>query len=460
MFTAITFARNYTENVSVVRDQQVPMARWVKANLPEEARIGVHDVGLVRYFGSRALYDVVGLTTPGPAKAWRQGPGAIYETMAHSAYRPDYFAIYPDVQGLRYLLDAGIFGQMLAEFPVSLPDHNVAAAAGYQAVYAADWSNTRAQEQIAQPTTLAYTAGMTLMDQIDVADLDSEADHAYRWWQAGTPQGFVTEVYHQVYRACGLAEADCWATDGGRVLTGGEEFTLKTIPGQDLLLVTRVHGRTGVPLTIYVNDKRLGQQVQPAVPSRWIEVVTFIPRAAVTGTETRVRIVAQIADPKVDAYSPYYHWAYQGMYVEPPLASTNILASFGDRRSILLNSVVISQEPGQLQVDLVWFGTDSQARDTLVFVHLYNQNNLNTEPVAQVVARPAGDVLPPANWLPGTVRDHYTVPLPADLPPGMYQVAIGMYEAHTGQRYPVDGQGADADRRLFIGKITVEESPQ
>ena len=51
MFTTITFARNYRDNVRVVRDQQVPMARWVRDNLPEDARIGVHDVGLMRYFG-------------------------------------------------------------------------------------------------------------------------------------------------------------------------------------------------------------------------------------------------------------------------------------------------------------------------------------------------------------------------------------------------------------------------
>ncbi len=95
-------------------------------------------------------------------------------------------------------------------------------------------------------------AGMELVDQVDVANLDSEAAHDYHWWQGKTPPGFVTEVYKNVYQACGLEnEADCWATDGGRVLTGGEEFTIKTIPGQDLLLVTRVHGRDSVPLTVY-----------------------------------------------------------------------------------------------------------------------------------------------------------------------------------------------------------------
>ena len=129
--------------------------------------------------------------------------------MASSDYRPDYFAIYPDVQGLRYLLDAGVFGEVLAEFPVELPEHNVASATDYQAVYRADWSATRPEEQVAQTTTLGYIDGLELVDQVDVADLSSEADHDYRWWQDGTPPGYVTEVYRHPYRQCGLEGAAC-----------------------------------------------------------------------------------------------------------------------------------------------------------------------------------------------------------------------------------------------------------
>lgn len=457
--TTITFARNYVENVTVVRDQQVAMARWVRANLPEEARVGAHDVGLVRYFGDRALYDVVGLTTPGAAEAWRQGPGAIFETMASSRYRPDYFAIYPDVQGLRYLLDAGVFGEALAEFPIDLPDHNVAAATGYQAVYRADWSATRAEEQIAQTTTLAYVAGLALVDQVDVAHLPSEEDHAYRWWQNGAPPGYVTEVYRHPYRQCGLDGEICRPVDGGRVLTGGEEFTLHTRPGEDLLLVTRVHGRTSVPLWVFVNDQRLAQRVQPSVPGRWLEVVTYVPGERITGKTTRIRIEAEIADPASEAYLPYYHWAYQGTFLPPDGEQDALpIATFGRDGIIRLLDYRLRAHPESFEVTLTWLGDASQAGDGVVFVHLYN--SINAEPVAQVVSRPAGDVLPPGNWLPGIIRDVYTVSLPDDLPPGTYPVAIGLFDARTGERYAASGEGADSDGRLFIGEITVEESVQ
>ena len=77
-----------------------------------------------------------------------------------------------------------------------------------------------------------------------------------------------------------------------------------------------------------------------------------------------------------------------------------------------------------------------------------------------MVARPAGGVLPPGNWLPGVVRDVYTVALPDDLARGTYAVAIGLYDPRSGQRLPVHGPGADESGRLFIGEVTIQELAQ
>lgn len=455
LFTTATFARNYAENVAVVRDQQIPMAAWTAANLPADARIGVHDVGVLRYFGDHPLYDVVGLTTPGPAAAWRQGPGAVYEHMASSDYRPDYFALYPDVQGLRYLLDAGVFGEVLAEFPIDLPPHNVASATDYQAVYRADWSNTRAEEQIAQTTTLAYADGVDLVDQIDVANLDSESAHGYEWWSGEPPPGFITEVYHQPYHACALDGDACWATDGGRKITGGESFTLRTRPGEDLLLVTRVHGRTSVPLAVILNGEPVTPRVQPGVPGRWLEVVHLIPGELITGTETRVQIEPEIADPAQDAYMPYSHWAYQGAFSARMPEDAAALATFGPDGQVTLLDAAITQEPEAIRVSLAWLGPAPDTGDGIVFVHVYD--DVNAAPVAQIVERPMGGVLPPGNWLPGLVEDVHTVALPSDLPAGTYQVAVGLYDARSGERYPVQGEHGTGDGRLMIGEIVIGE---
>lgn len=451
--TGLSFAQKYAVNVLVVRDQQVPMARWTREHVPPGARIGVHDVGMMGYFGEHPLYDVVGLTLPGPSESWRQGPGAIYEHMAHSEYRSQYFAIYPDVQGLRYLVNAGVFGAVLAEFPVDLPADNVAAALDYQAVYPADWSATRAREQVAQTTTLAALRGFALVDQVDVAELESESAHNYDWWQRVQPEGFVTEMYRHTYHACGLSvEADCWAADGGRVLTGGETFTLTTHPGADLLLVTRVHGRESTPLTVYANGERVASRVQPALPGRWVEIVTLVEAHIITDVETRIRIDSD------GVYMPYYHWAYQGAFEAAPQGADRPAAEFGDNAQIDLMDVAVSGAPGQVDVTVTWRGPAAQTGDGVVFVHLYNRNEIATEPIAQVVMRPAGGVLPPENWLPGTIEDTYTVLLPDDLQPGDYVVALGLFDNRSGQRYPVASDTLLVDDgRLFIGDITVEE---
>ena len=72
-----------------------------------------------------------------------------------------------------------------------------------------------------------------------MADLTSEGAHAYTWSNDERLPGFPTEVYEMDYAAC---DADaCTVLDGGRRINGAETFTLETSPGQDMLLITRVH---------------------------------------------------------------------------------------------------------------------------------------------------------------------------------------------------------------------------
>lgn len=467
--TAITFAGNYTDNVRVVRDQQIPMARAVRELLPAGARVGAHDVGLLGYFSGHPLYDVVGLTLPGPASAWRQGPGAIYEQMAHSAYRPSYFAIYPDVQGLGYLVNAGVFGEVLAEFPVELPAHNVAAATAYQAIYGADWSQTRTAEQIAQASTLQAVAGLSLVDWVDVANLDSERGHDYRWWQDVLPPGFATEVYRHRYQSCAQPdETECWATDGGRVLTGGESFNVRTRPGEDLVLVTRVHGRIGVPLSIAVDGTAVAGRVQPEVPGRWVEIAALVPGALIR--EETTRITVEVGGDGSATYLPYAHWVFQGVYASPSAAGQRPVAVFGDDGAAELMAYEIAHDAETLRVTLTWRRGESahgegtlETPDGVLFVHLYNRDELNVEPAAQLVTRPRGGASPPVNWLPGTFEETYTLAVPQGLPAGPYVVAIGFFDQRSGRRFAVTADHlamdhlAIDDGRLFIGEITVEE---
>ncbi len=77
------------------------------------------------------------------------------------------------------------------------------------------------------------------------------------------------------------------------------------------------------------------------------------------------------------------------------------VAWFGDNRLGLLSHEINRRRRGELDVTLTWAGPAPDSGDGVVFVHLYNQDNIHTEPVAQVVERPGGGALPPGNWLPG-----------------------------------------------------------
>jgi hypothetical protein len=79
VFSVNNFGAVYALDTGTVVRQQLVLADWLRDNTPEDARIAVHDVGLMRYAGQRDTFDVVGLTTAGMAPVSRSGPGAIYE---------------------------------------------------------------------------------------------------------------------------------------------------------------------------------------------------------------------------------------------------------------------------------------------------------------------------------------------------------------------------------------------
>jgi hypothetical protein len=54
----------YGEDVSFIEREMVATARWVNANVPEDAIIAAHDIGALGYFAPRPLLDLAGLISP------------------------------------------------------------------------------------------------------------------------------------------------------------------------------------------------------------------------------------------------------------------------------------------------------------------------------------------------------------------------------------------------------------
>jgi mannosyltransferase len=131
-------------------------------------------------------------------------------------------------------------------------------------------------------------------------------------------------------------------------------------------------------------------------------------------------------------------------------------ARFGDHVSLVGYSLqpTALQRGDILQLTLFW-RTDA-ALDTRykVFVHLYADPA--QPPVAQQDGEPEGGLAPSNAWPVGTtIADNHGVLIPNDLPPGQYQLMIGLYELFTGARQPIMLDGAAQGDRLALETITV-----
>lgn len=51
-------------SVRNINDQHLAVASWLQANVPDTAKLAVHDVGAIAYLGDRSVIDLTGLVTP------------------------------------------------------------------------------------------------------------------------------------------------------------------------------------------------------------------------------------------------------------------------------------------------------------------------------------------------------------------------------------------------------------
>ncbi len=444
------FLTLYAYNVGYVASQPLPMARWLAANTPPAAVVAVHDTGMMRYMGGRTTLDIVGLTTPGAADYWRNGPGSVAEFLM--TRKPDYIASYGKGHGygLALLEQTSLYGPPLAFFKANIePNTNVALAADTQGIYQPNYAAQARRSETLQTSVLPYLMGFQRVDEVNVADIVSEKAHAYRWNSVRAGEGYPTDVLEATYLDCA---GDCLLRDGGRRISGGESFTVTVTPNQDVILVTRVNGMSRVEYNVYANDVFVGTRFVPRERGRWLDVPTLIPAALVTGST--LTITTKVNSSEGD-YLPYDHLIYQGMYTAPSVPSTAPLVTFQDG-AIQLVQMEQHVQGTTLTLDLTWYTPHGARGDDSLFVHVYPLDDPNAAQVAQADVRPGHNALPAGNWLPGFVRDTITVNL-GSVPDGRYRVAFGLYDPGTFARLmPTAGTMAAADDgRIFLDPVEI-----
>jgi hypothetical protein len=107
-----------------------------------------------------------------------------------------------------------------------------------------------------------------------------------------------------------------------------------------------------------------------------------------------------------------------------------------------------------LRLTLYWQATAPIPDDYTVFVHLRFPEGGNA---TQADHQPLGNIFPTSVWPVGEIiRETSELALPADIPPGQYQLWTGLYNLETGERLPVedDRSGENAVR---LGTVEVSD---
>ncbi len=436
------FLSSYGSSAATVLNQQVALGEWIRDNLPQTARVAVHDAGAIRYYGERATYDMLGLTSPAEVSlAWREGSGAMYEVMWRSAARPSHFATYPEVAHFPYLSSAGVFGTELYRVEYVQPG-SVASAGPVQSVYVADWSASMDNDEPMQHDILALVAGLDMVDSINVADLEQESTHDYSQWPALGQACGLTELH----RLAGSLPPHVDIADGGRVVTGGERFTLSVNHGEDLVLVGRFRGTEDIVLDVSINGTDVGQLAYWKYEGAWQERALLVPGEVLTGSVADVVIQVHLQPGASREHRPYRWWAYQGsVEVAAPPFVVNATTTEGQRLiGYDLDLPTGASGESAAKLHLFWIGDRASARDLVRYVHWVGANGVM---LAQLDSRPGDGTRPTWSWQPGfAFTDVVLLTTRTDIVGSA--LYVGLYDPVTLEAVPL--KGADEAGRLLL----------
>lgn len=119
-----------------------------------------------------------------------------------------------------------------------------------------------------------------------------------------------------------------------------------------------------------------------------------------------------------------------------PPVSNRVDATLGDRVRLIGYEQRQGEQGQSLQVTLIWQARSTLDRSYKTFLHLLDETGAIVAQSDTVLA----DGYPTTNWVAEEViLDAHTLSLPADLPPGSYQLVAGMYDPLSGERLPARG---------------------
>jgi hypothetical protein len=139
-----------------------------------------------------------------------------------------------------------------------------------------------------------------------------------------------------------------------------------------------------------------------------------------------------------------------------PKMQRELGVTFG--REVLLLGYDLAREGEQLHLELHWQALQQMETDYKVFVHLFDPTTETI--VTQHDAMPRDGRYPTSRWVEGEVVSDSIVLSLAEVPPGHYRLAVGVYDPETANRLPaVDAAGRPIpdDRVILVEVISVDQ---
>jgi hypothetical protein len=281
------------ESAHAIDRQQVALGFWARENLPVEARIGVNDTGAIAYLSNRKTFDVCGLTTEGEALYWTYGAGSRFEHYEKLPVerRPSHFIVYP-----QWMACEPVLGDELHRATVT--DQSILGGQTMIA-YEARWDRIGSG---ALPR-IKLGSDAKVLDEIDVADLESEKAHGYALF-GGSDHDNVATLSFPPRTGQEEDESPFEIADGGRLRRRLDRFVASFQPGRPAKLVLRVSAEQEMELLVSVAGADVGSTRIPG--GEWVEREVQLP--AIGEHDAAVEIF-----PKNGAllFNSYHYWIVQ-----------------------------------------------------------------------------------------------------------------------------------------------------
>jgi hypothetical protein len=272
-------------SASAIDRQQVALGRWAEAELDAGARIGVNDTGAISYLGGKKTFDVVGLTTPGEAPYWVAGAGSRFEhyerlLRASPERLPTHFIVYR-----HWMACDAVLGEELHDETVT--DQTILGGTTMTA-YAARYDALGSGDVPAGPRDASR-----LVDELDVADLESEAAHDYELGAARDTDDVVLSHAIDQQRV----------VDGARMKREVDRFVFRVRSDAPSVLVARLTAEAPTEVEARVDGQVVGTV---RVSTGWTEASFDVPGHA-KGAPVPISFAARHSG----RFGTAHYWLYE-----------------------------------------------------------------------------------------------------------------------------------------------------